>query len=159
MTPGEAIRRYCVHCCGGQASAVAGCDGDESVREKGFNSCEFHPYRLGKGRPSVRLIRQFCLSCQGGRADFVRDCIKPSCGLYPFRLGKNPNFTRAGRSAAEMEAIRLKRGGIAKESGGHLQRSIQGMKEGPSQQENFPEASVCLMGGKIVPRIIQGELL
>lgn len=159
MTPGEAIRRYCVHCCGGQASAVAGCDGDESAREKGFMSCEFHPYRLGKGRPSVRLIRQFCLSCQGGRADFVRDCIKPSCGLYPFRLGKNPNFTRAGRSAAEMEAIRLKRGGTAKESGGHLQQSVPGMKEGPSQHENFPEPSVCLMRGKTVPTITQGELL
>lgn len=96
VTPGRAIRLYCIRCCGGQASAVVGCDGDESARKKGFSPCGFHTHRLGRGRPSVRLIRKFCLSCQGGKSDFVRDCLTTTCSLYPFRMGKNPNRTRTG---------------------------------------------------------------
>lgn len=92
LTPGEAIKRYCVRCCGGQGKAVESCDGDSSARKRGFRACPFHPFRIGKGRPSVKTIRAFCLECQGQSRSYVRECKKTDCLCYPFRLGANPNY-------------------------------------------------------------------
>lgn len=129
VTPGRAIRLHCIHCCGGQASAVAGCDGNESAREKGFIPCGFDSHRLGRGRPSVRLIRKFCLSCQGGKSDFVRDCLTTTCSLYPFRMGKNPNRTRTGVRPCQKN---IETGRVRGHFPPCIQRSLPGMKDVPS---------------------------
>ena len=42
----------------------------------------------------LKAIRLKCLDCCCGQAREVRDCSCPACGLYPYRLGKNP--ARAG---------------------------------------------------------------
>lgn len=81
LTPGQTIRAYCLHCVGGSASDVKACDGTD---------CPFHRYRLGRGRPSVRVIRKFCLDCMGGSSAMVEDCRTEDCPCYPYRFGKNP---------------------------------------------------------------------
>ena len=42
----------------------------------------------------LRAIRQHCLECSGGIASEVRECVIPTCPLYPYRTGHNPK--RAG---------------------------------------------------------------
>ena len=105
MTPGKAIRKRCVECVDSPLEVVK-CSGDKMIGGQGDENgvCCFFPYRLGKGRPSVKIIRKFCLECQGGdkhrkmQAQEVRDgvenCPSSNCTLYPFRMGKNPNVKR-----------------------------------------------------------------
>ncbi len=84
MTPGEAIRRFCIACLG-SAHDVRECGGDHCLNggcdSKGV--CCFYPYRMGKGRPSVKLIRKTCLWCMGDGVNFVRECQTPECALHP----------------------------------------------------------------------------
>lgn len=91
MTPGEAIRMFCIECigsvydvkdCGGDHCLNGGCD-DNAV-------CWFWKYRMGSGRPSVRLIRKFCLYCMSDSHEFVHSCWTPDCPLHKFRMGTNP---------------------------------------------------------------------
>lgn len=42
----------------------------------------------------IKAIRAKCLDCCCGSANEVKLCPSPSCPLYPFRLGKNPNIKR-----------------------------------------------------------------
>ena len=94
MTPLESIRKICVACVG-SVYEVKDCGGDNCLGAQGDDNtvCHFFPYRLGKGRPSVKRIRKFCLECQGGSSKLVAEC-KSDCPLHPYRFGKNPK--RAG---------------------------------------------------------------
>lgn len=87
-TPGDSIRAFCVQCCGGIFSEVSTCDGTK---------CSFHKYRLGRGRPSVKLIRKFCLECMGGSRLFVNECSTTDCPIYPYRFGKRVNISDVSR--------------------------------------------------------------
>lgn len=95
MTPGQAIRRFCLGCVG-SAAEVRRCGGNRMLGNQGDEDswCYFYEYRIGKGRPSVKLIRKFCLECQGGSRKLVRECPNCFCPLYVFRMGRNPNYTR-----------------------------------------------------------------
>lgn len=44
-------------------------------------------------------IKGKCLECSCGDRNEVKNCLIPSCALYPFRLGKNP--FRAKRELTE----------------------------------------------------------
>jgi hypothetical protein len=100
MTPKEAIRAHCISCAGGSMPEVRDCDGLNAAGLcDSTGKCHFYPYRLNRGRPSVKLIRKFCLCCQGGSELFVRECREALCSLHPFRMGKNP--ARAGMGNAE----------------------------------------------------------
>ena len=101
-TPGKAIRSYCLHCVGGGFTDVWACDANNPK----YHTCPFHPYRLGKGRPSVKAIRKFCLLCMGNHADFVLDCQTTDCLCHPYRMGKNPKRKGIGKSSAEMMVVR-----------------------------------------------------
>jgi hypothetical protein len=100
MTPGEAIRKFCIDCVGGIAQDVPSCGGDKCLNggcdKKG--GCLFYPYRMGRGRPSVKTIRKMCLWCMGDDAGLVRQCPGHRdkegvyCDLWPFRFGNNPNI-------------------------------------------------------------------
>lgn len=37
----------------------------------------------------LRAVRLKCLDCSGGSEKEVRECVIPSCALYPFRMGKS----------------------------------------------------------------------
>lgn len=89
-TPGRAIRAYCVGCVDG-AHHVRECGGDRLLYG---SACPFFPYRMGRGRPSVKTIRRFCLECMNGRRTFVADCTETGCLLHPYRMGKNPNISK-----------------------------------------------------------------
>ena len=39
----------------------------------------------------IKAIRAKCLECSAGQLKEVRDCMIHDCGLFLFRLGKNPN--------------------------------------------------------------------
>lgn len=108
LTPGETIRAYCIHCTGGSFQAVKDCDATDPE----YHACSFHKYRLGKGRPSVKLIRKFCLQCAGGNRVLVEDCEINDCPCHPFRMGKNPAYEGKGRSAEELRKILPKNRGL-----------------------------------------------
>jgi hypothetical protein len=80
--------------CVGSAADVRDCRGDRMLGNQGDKNgvCYFFPYRLGRGRPSVKVIRKFCLECQGGSRAFVADCENPACAVYDYRFGKNPAY-------------------------------------------------------------------
>ena len=120
LTPGETIRAYCLHCVGGSAQDVKVCDATDPK----YHVCPFHPFRLGKGRPSVKIIRKFCLQCMGDYADFVRDCETKDCFCYPYRMGRNPYLTgRRGRSGEWMRSINPKKRQFMRKSDENFQRS------------------------------------
>jgi len=108
-TPLQSIRAWCLGCVE-SAAEVRTCGGERALNggtdKRG--RCLFFPYRLGRGRPSVKLIRKFCLWCMGGDAEPVRassrvaECPEPDCPLHPFRLGKNPNIKTGWRGPAEL---------------------------------------------------------
>ncbi len=95
MTPLKAIRKFCIRCVGNAAS-VNKCGGDKMLGQgdpKG--QCWFYPYRMGRGRPSVKIIRKNCLECMGGSRKLVADCGPfGDCPLHIFRFGTNPNRIR-----------------------------------------------------------------
>jgi len=118
MTPGKAIRKHCVDCVSSPFEVV-NCCGDRMLGGQGNEKsiCYFFPYRLGKGRPSVKVIRKFCLECQGGPKtlrvqprevrDGVNFCPSEKCPLYPFRMGTNPNIKRDPVKARQAKKRRL----------------------------------------------------
>jgi hypothetical protein len=85
VTPGRSIRLHCIECVGGFHD-VKDCQGVD---------CHFYPYRLGKGRPSVKVIRRECVKCMNGQYTLIGDCPSKHCALHPFRMGKIPSL--AGR--------------------------------------------------------------
>jgi len=44
----------------------------------------------------VKAIRLHCLECMGWEVTEVRKCTRPTCPLFPFRLGKNPGRKGVG---------------------------------------------------------------
>jgi hypothetical protein len=106
-SPLETIRAFCVSCVGGHSKEVISCDGDGKI--PGFMSCPFHPFRLGRGRPSVKIMRKFCLQCQGDSYLFVTECGTENCLIHPYRFGKNPARTGKGASQEQMLELSQKR--------------------------------------------------
>lgn len=85
-TPMKAIRQACLDCAGGP-SGVRECQGNKLSD----GPCPFYPFRLGKGRPSLKLIRKPCLYCMGESPKLVRDCRSATtCALHVYHLGTNP---------------------------------------------------------------------
>jgi hypothetical protein len=89
LTPGQAIRKFCLVCVG-SPKEVKNCGGDQLLTG---GACSFFKYRMGRGRPSVKLIRRECLFCMGGSRKLVHQCSLERCLLHPFRMGTNPNFS------------------------------------------------------------------
>ena len=81
LTPLKAIRRNCIDCVG-KASDVRDCRGNTMNPP-----CPFYQYRLAKGRPKLRIIRQHCLWCMGGSTNLVRDCHSQTCQFHVYRSG------------------------------------------------------------------------
>lgn len=110
ITPLKAIRKQCLHCMGGSFRLVSECPDVD---------CPLYPYRFGRLQPgisgrTIRIIRQYCLGCAGS-AHEVKTCQgneiylgNEPCVLWPFRLGKNPNYSMEARE--KRRAIALKHG-------------------------------------------------
>jgi hypothetical protein len=112
-TPLEAIHKFCVACVGSPFE-VKDCGGDKCLNGECYpnGECWFYKFRLGKGRPSVKLIRQMCLWCQGGSKEFVKDCFEgtghsgvSACPLWQYRLGTNPKRAGIGRKFPAIGAV------------------------------------------------------
>jgi len=108
LTPRQAVREHCIDCVG-CASNVKGCQGDELYD----GPCIFHPYRMGKGRPSVKLIRKFCLHCMGGSWKLVKECPSKGFPLFRYRFGKSQSIQLSDEQRQERRrraaAARLQR--------------------------------------------------
>lgn len=87
-TPGRAIRAFCVKCVGGVLGDVKNCGGEG--KNPLFDVCPLSPYRMGRGRASVKTIRKLCLVCMGGSPSLIRECSTVYCNCHPYRMGKNP---------------------------------------------------------------------
>lgn len=123
-SPCETIRTYCLYCTVGQPSEVISCDADG--KDPAFEACPFHPFRLGKGRPSVKLIRKFCLQCMGGSLVMVRECETRDCLIHPFRLGRNPACVGRGQSTDRMALVRSKKCPVSLKKSVQIERSAIG---------------------------------
>jgi len=55
LTPKQAVLAFCKQCC----DNTKDCQGDHMLSLPD-ETCLFHKYRLGKGRPHIKLIRQQC---------------------------------------------------------------------------------------------------
>jgi hypothetical protein len=102
-TPKQAVRQKCVECVQSPYE-VENCGGDRMIGQGDEkNVCYFFPYRMGKGRPSVKTIRKFCVECMGGSRHLVTNCTTTHCPVHPFRFGTNPNRAGiGGKRAAEL---------------------------------------------------------
>ena len=117
-TPLDTIRAYCVSCNDGNDAEVRRCDADGKT--KGYTACLFHRYRMGKGRPSVKIIRKFCLECMGNNRTLVSECETVDCLCYPYRMGKNPaRKGKGGRDRVELALMSARKQSIQQ-----LQQSI-----------------------------------
>jgi hypothetical protein len=105
LTPRQAIHEHCIDCIGGPC-VVRDCHGDQL----GDGPCIFFSYRMGAGRPPVRLIRKFCLYCMGGSRKLVRECSSTACAFLPYRMGKNPAL--ANRRVRLNSRKRLRHGAV-----------------------------------------------
>jgi len=85
LTPRQVIREHYIDCIG-SASNIKDCRGDELYNRP----CIFFPYRVGAGRPSVKLIWKFFLYCMGGNQKLVRECRSKICPFLPYCTGENP---------------------------------------------------------------------
>jgi len=92
MTPGQSIRKFCIRCVG-SAREVNKCGGHRMFGDDGNDDgqCWFYKFRMGRGRPSVKIIRKHCLECMGGSYKLVAGCGE-KCPVHQYRLGKNPNY-------------------------------------------------------------------
>lgn len=126
MTPGRAIRAFCVKCVGGVLGDVKNCGGEG--KNPLFDACCFYPYSMRRGRPSVKIIRKFCLKCMGDSPSLVRECKTLYCNCFPYRFGTNPSLAGKGRgqSAEAMDAIRAKKQGRIKEFSSQNRLSASG---------------------------------
>ena len=88
ITPGKTIRAMCLQCVESYAD-VRECEGD-----KCDPPCLFYRYRMGKGRPSVKVIQKNCLVCMGNSSDLIKDRPSENCPSYPYRFGKSINRTQ-----------------------------------------------------------------
>ena len=105
MSPLKAIRKFCVQCVG-SADQIKNCGGHKMYGQGYPNGqCWFYPYRMGRGRPSVKTIRKHCLECMGGSYKLVRNCATFACPLYPFRLGTNPIRARKAKKIPVAEGV------------------------------------------------------
>ena len=88
LSPGRAIRKYCLWCCDGQAYEVRFCPAED---------CPLHVYRFSHGpkekpeRTRLESIRARCIDCSGGILRDVRYCWDTDCLLYSYRDGHNPS--------------------------------------------------------------------
>jgi len=114
MTPGIAIRKHCIEFVG-SPHEIKNCRGDFLYATE--RECPFYKFRMGKGRPSVKLIRKYCLTCMIGSYQAVNQCNSKTCKLRPFRMGKNPNY-KIMNEERENRAWRINK---YRENGGLLQ--------------------------------------
>lgn len=54
----------------------------------------------------IKAIRLKCLDCSNGSSNEVKLCHINRCPLYPFRLGKNPNFKPKELTEEQREELR-----------------------------------------------------
>lgn len=87
-TPKQAILDFCFECVGRKKEEIKTCDGNHLLEDK--KECVFFKFRLGQGRPSIKLIRQQCLDCMGENRRFVSECTNEDCPLFKYRFGTNP---------------------------------------------------------------------
>ena len=105
-SPLDAIRAFCMWCCGGSALEVRLCPSA---------GCAFSLYRAGTiparaRRSLVKIIKARCLDCiPDGAADcdaFQALEHHPPCPCWPFRMGKNPNIGAATRKKRKEQGKR-----------------------------------------------------
>lgn len=120
MTPGKSIRKFCVQCVGGEPYQVKTCGGEHYLnggtkrQSSGKEVCLFWNNRMGRGRPSVKLIRKMCRWCMSDSSQQIAECHATDCALHEFRFGTNPNITEETREKLRQRGKKMfENGGLA----------------------------------------------
>jgi hypothetical protein len=123
LTPRQAIRAHCIDCIG-NACTMRDCDGNKLAD----GPCIFFSYRMGAGRPYVRVIRKSCLYCMGRSRKLVRECWSTACAFLPYSMDKNPAL--ANRRVRSNSRKRPRHGAVfSLESTNEASLDIQGGAE------------------------------
>lgn len=59
-----------------------------------------------KPKSLLTCLRSFCLACSGGSPAEARKCVRVTCPLWPYRLGKRPAVWRRSDLGAAARAAR-----------------------------------------------------
>lgn len=105
MPPARAIRTYCIHCFGGKNTKKTRIE----ISNCTATDCALYPYRMGRGRASVKAIRKLCLECMAGSSNLVRECAAENCPVYYYRFGKNPERKGVGNKKVTPPHLSLDR--------------------------------------------------
>jgi hypothetical protein len=123
MTPGEAIRAFCMECVGASNARVAfdclsricllyaACPFwrkpmPVTMRPPDYDGEPDIP-RPERRRPSRSLIRAYCRTCQPGDRT---DCLGVDCALYPYRPWPGPGHAAKPQRTAKQRASAAARG-------------------------------------------------
>lgn len=109
-TPLQAVRKFCIECCGGSKQDVKTCCGDRPIMGGEYPNCPLFPHRGGRKRISVKTIRKHCIICTNNSYDAIRECPSTECPLYPFRMSSNPNYGKD----RELKSKLAKKQGLSK---------------------------------------------
>ncbi|MFH1728617.1 MAG: hypothetical protein ABIA04_09385 [Pseudomonadota bacterium] len=83
---------HCYECSGFSKKDVRECNGRAIMYD---NACPLLPYRMGKGRPNVKITKDYCKVCVKNSHEILREgSACRDCSLKDFRLGKNPNYKK-----------------------------------------------------------------
>lgn len=85
LSPLLTIRKYCRGCVETMQD-IKTCGG----KELAFGPCPFYPFRLKRGRPRLRVLRNFCIDCMGGSLKSINECPTKTCPVWPYRMGHRP---------------------------------------------------------------------
>ncbi|MBF0541238.1 MAG: hypothetical protein HQK91_07295 [Nitrospirae bacterium] len=96
ITPLEAVRLRCIDCTGGSHKAVRECE---------ITDCDLFPYRMKKGRPKLRVLRNYCLDCCNGQKQEAKECAVKKCSLFDYRFGKRPLKDVSTQKTMPAEAV------------------------------------------------------
>src|SRR5664280_1778993 len=93
--PSRTLHAQCHYCVQSRSDAdVENCTG-HIVFATG-KPCPFYEYRMGKKRPSVKIMRKYCLECMGESKGAVKECETEDCLIHLYRFGKNPALAGKG---------------------------------------------------------------
>src|SRR5450759_3482512 len=107
-SPSQTIQAQCHSCVHSRSdSEVENCTGSLVFATK--KPCSFYEYRMGKKRPSVKIMRTYCLECMGGSKEAVKECSTIDCLIYPLSLIHISEPTRLGMISYAVFCLKKKK--------------------------------------------------
>jgi hypothetical protein len=106
LEPRQTVNKYCTDCLGmtqRNTKEISACEGNRAAN----GACPLYPVRVS-GRVTLRIMRAYCIYCMGGNKVMVKECTTTACGLWHYRLGRNPSLTGLRKGGDHLVMHRFK---------------------------------------------------